>query len=273
LWQKQAMPHSPLRNSIRIAALVVAVGATACSQEPPNNEANASETAEPKTGNVVEDSALPDLPLDRQGLLIAMLQASSAAINGASDAKQQEALKGRRFEVRMRFGCPGGSTTLERRWSHDKASDALRVSVRPELDHEIGAPVGESDAQPPARHERGFLVPSPTLLSAGCPNAEYAAAQANTNLRFGIVQRTDPQGARSRQLLESYEVTKKIAPEQVPPEGLDLIVRGRLETGGEGPIRCAPRGGIAECLALSTIDLVSIEDPSNGRLIAEWGQN
>jgi hypothetical protein len=30
---------------------------------------------------------------------------------------------------------------------------------------------------------------------------------------------------------------------------------------------------MVECLALSTIDLVSIQDPSNGRLIAEWGQN
>lgn len=267
------MPHSPLRNFCRLAALVVAIGATACSQELPTNEANASETAEPKTANLVEKSPLPDLPLDRQGLLIAMLQASSAAILGANDAKQQEALKGRRFEIRMRFGCPGTTTALERRWSHDKTSDALRVSVRPDIDHEIGAPVGEGDAQPPARHERGFLVPSPMLLSAGCPSAEYAGAQATANMRFGIVQRTDPQGARSRQLLESYEVTKKIAPEQVPPEGLDLIVRGRLETGGEGPIRCAPRGGMVECLALSTIDLVSIEDPSNGRLIAEWGQN
>ena len=266
------MPHSPLRNFSRLAALVVATGAAACSQQTPGNETNVSEPANLETANVVKGSPLPDLPLDRQGLLIAMLQASSAAILGA-DSKQQEALKGRRFEIQMRFGCAGTTAALDRRWRHDEASDALRVSVRPDIDQEIGGSPGEGEAELPAAHERGFLVPNPTLLSAGCPGAEYVAAQAATNLRFGIVQRTDPQGARARQLLDSYEVTKKIAPEQVPAQGLNLVVRGRLETGGEGPIRCAPRGGTVECLALSTIDLVSIEDPANGRLIAEWGQN
>ena len=267
------MPHSPLRDFSRVAALLVALGVSACSRETPTNEANVSETAEPKTANLVEDSPLPDLPLDRQGLLIAMIHASSAAILGASDAKQQESLKGRRYEIRMRFGCPGSASALERRWNHDKASDALRVSVRPDIDQEVGGAPGESEAEQPAVNERGFLVPNPTLLSAGCPTADYTAVQAANHLRFGIVQRTDPQGARARRLLESYEVTKKIAPEQAPAEGLDLVVRGRLETSGDGPIRCAPRGGMVECLALSTIDLVSIEDPANGRLIAEWGHN
>ena len=263
------MPHSPLKDFSRLAALVVAIGASACTRETPANEANASQPAQPTTTKVAEESPLPDLPLDRQGLLVAMLQASSAAILGADDARQQESLRGRRFELRMRFGCTDSRTALERRWTHDERSGALRVVVRPDIDHDVG----EGSEEGSSAHERGFLVPNPTLLAAGCPSAAYAAAPATTSLRFGVVQRTDPQGARSRQLLESYEVTKKIAPEEAPSEGLDLIVRGRLETGGPGPIRCAPRGGIVECLALSTIDLVSIEDPANGRLIAEWGQN
>ncbi len=263
------MPHSPLKHFSRLAALVVAIGAAACSPEPPANEANASQPAEPKTTNATDESALPDLPLDRQGLLVAMLQASSAAILGADNARQQEALRGRRFELRMRFGCADAKGALERRWSHDEASGALRVVVRPDIDQDVGETGEVGD---PA-HERGFIVANPTILSAGCPSADFAAVPAPSSLRFGVVQRTDPQGARSRQLLESYEVTKKIAPEEVPAQGLDLIVRGRLETGGEGPIRCAPRGGIVECLALATIGLVSVEDPANGRLIAEWGQN
>ena len=267
------MPHSPLKNFSRLAALLVAVCASACTREAATNDANVSEVSEPKTTNQAAESPLPDLPLDRQGLLIAMIQASSAAILGAEDAKRQEALKGRRFEIRMRFGCPGAPGAIERRWNHDKASDALRVSVRPDIDHEVEGAPGDGEAEQPAVHERGFLVPSPTLLSAGCPSTDYAAASAANHLRFGIVQRTDPEGARARQLLESYEVTKKIAPEGVPAEGLDLVVRGRLETSGAGPIRCAPRGGMVECLAHSTIELVSIEDPASGRLIAEWGHH
>lgn len=266
------MPHSLLRNFSRVVGLVVAIGAAACSQETPTNDMNVSEPTKPKAANA-NDSPLPDLPLDRQGLLIAMIQASSAAILGINDAKQQEALKGRRFEIRMRFGCPGATSALDRRWHHDKASDALRVSVRPDIDQELESAPAEGAAELPAQHERGFLVPRPTLLSTGCASAEYATVQATTPLRFGIVQRTDPQGARARQMLDSYEVTKKIAPESVPTQGLDLVIRGRLEAGGGGPIRCMPRGGMVECLALSTIDLVSIEDPSNGRLIAEWGQH
>lgn len=263
------MPHSPLKDFSRLAALVIAIGAAGCARETPTNEANVSQPAEPKTANATEESTLPDLPLNRQGLLVAILQASSAAILGADDAQQQEALRGRRFELRMRFGCADARSALDRRWSHDEASGALRVQVRPDIDHDVV----EADGERPSAHERGFVVSNPTLLSAGCPSADYAAVPGSSNLRFGIVQRTDPQGARSRQLLESYEVTKKIAPEEVPAEGLDLVISGRLETGAAGPIRCAPRGGIVECLALSTISLVSIEDPRNGRLIAEWGQN
>ena len=265
------MPHSLIKDFGRLAALVVAIGASACSRETPTDDANVSQAAHPKTTNATEESSLPDLPLDRQGLLVAMLQASSAAMLGAEDRAQQDALKGRRFEVRMRFGCTDARGGLDRSWTHDEASGALRASVRPDIDHDLGD--GDAQGAQPTAHERGFLISNPTLLSAGCPSADYAAVASTNSLRFGIVQRTDPQGARSRQLLESYEVTKKIAPEEAPAQGLDLIVRGRLETAGEGPIRCAPRGGMVECLALSTIDLVSIQDPANGRMIAEWGQN
>jgi hypothetical protein len=169
----------------------------------------------------------------------------------------------------MRFGCPDATAGMERRWSLDEASGALRVSVEPDIDQDVGA---EEEGEA-AAHERGFVIPRPTLFMAGCPSADFRAVGATTNLRFGVIQRTDPQGARSRQLLDSYEVTKKISPEQAPAQGLDLVVRGRLEAGGEGPIRCAPRGGMIECLALSTVDLVSIEDPASGRLIAEWGHS
>ena len=146
--------------------------------------------------------AASDLPLDRQGLLIAMLQASSAAVLGADDATQQEGLKGRRFVIKMRFGCPDATGALERRWSHDEKSGALRVSVRPDIDQDIGEAPAAGDSEK-------STVPSAASRSkphsdvAGCPSTNMQPLKPRP---FALRWFSDrPAGSSIAPLLDSYE--------------------------------------------------------------------
>lgn len=273
------MPHSPPSPFGWLGALVIAVAATSCSRPSPENQANVLQPAEPEPVANESETELAEAPLDRERLIVTFLEASGSAVIGADDATAQKALKGKRFELRMRFGCPAGQPSTRRNWSYDQNSRALKVVVKPDVDEEVEVPVGPPP--PDGRrgetamvHRSGFIIPAPTLFQSGCPTEEFAVAAGFTNLRFGIVQTTDPEAPRARQLLDSYEIVKKIAPEAKPKQGLELIIRGRLEFGESGrSITCAPKGGVVECLAAATIDQVSIEDPANSRLIAEWAGN
>lgn len=267
------MPHSPSPPFALAGALVIALGLSACEKPGPAEPDNQVNMVQPLKPDKEDEGTLAEALLDREQLLVTLLEAASAAVIGADDSKAQQALNGRRFEIRMRFGCPSGQPSADRSWSHNARSGSLKVTVKPDIDREVaGLAPGQPASGGPKARESGFSIPAPTVLANGCPTAEYAAAAGFTNLRFGLVQRTGSDVPRSRQLLDSYEIVKKIAPEEVPAEGLDLIVRGRLETGSDGrAIRCAPRGGTIECLASASIGLVTIEDPAKRRLIAEWG--
>lgn len=261
-----------------VLALALAIGA--CSDRRDPEAANRSEEIKP---TVASDSAspLPEPAVDRAQLLVLFLDASSAAIVGADDKSAQQALKGRRFDLRMRFGCDTSAPDPDRSWSYNATTGALKVTVKPNIDRESderdGLPAKDeavADAEKagtPAR-EIGFLIQAPTVLANGCPMEDFAAIAGFTNLRFGLVQKVEPDEPRARQLLPSYEITKKISEVAVPAQGLDLVIRGRLQLDATGrAIRCAPRGGVIECTANASIEQVAIEDPASKSLIAEWG--
>jgi hypothetical protein len=272
------MPHSLGNHFSRFAALAAVVAMLSCDRQPTTNEIAAVEPALPEpVAN--QDVALGDFPLDRSSLLITLLGAASAATIGANDAEVQKPLEGRRFDLKMRFGCPGGQPSQTRNFTFDEATGALKVIVQPDIDEDVerdpdvAKRTGTNPSESAKTHRSGFLIPSPMQLQPGCPTGDFAAAAGFSNLRFGLVQTTDEEAPRARQLLDSYEIVKKIALEARPKEGLDLNLRGRLESSSGKTISCVPKGGFIECLAAVTIDHVSITDPANGRLIAEWGAN
>jgi hypothetical protein len=264
------MPHSPLWTFGWLAAPIVAFGVASCSRAPEPSATNAGEQAKPAPVETSEPSTIAEPVLDRERLLITFMKAASAAVVGADDQEMQQSLKGRSFEIRMRFGCPGGAPSATRNWSYDEKSGALKVSVKPDIHGQSdGAAAGKEPAPPP---RAGFLIPAPTILASGCPAADFAAAVAASHqMRFGLVETARPEQPRSEQLLDTYDIVKKIAADAVPTNGLDLIIRGRLESDAGRTINCAPRDGAVECLANSTIDKVSIENPATSVLVAEWG--
>lgn len=219
---------------------------------------------------VVQEAERPVLPaaLDRKQLLVAMLDAATGAVLGEPDEAAQQALKGRRFELRMRFGCDG-EIDARRSWRFDEAAGALRVNVTPDSFAAAAKP-GEGltdDGHSPL----GFVIARPNLLRSGCPAADYAAVTPSSALRFGLLPLHVTNAPRDEALLPSYAIVKKIAPDAVPTQGLDLILRGRLDSEGDAPvIVCVPSTNAIDCRATATFETISIEDPSNGRLIAEW---
>lgn len=260
-----------------IGALAFAVLA-GCRQGPEavSNETNVAVAVEPRPASGLP---LPQTNLEREQLLVEMMRAASYAVVGVAKQSGQPRLKGRRFEIRMRFGCPG-EIDARRSWRFDERQEALRVSVTPDsfaptdLQPKQAGPAadgGQAETDDRPEPTRGFLVDRPTQLVSGCAVEEFAAVPGTSALRFAIVPLAAPGGARARELLADYQIVKKIAPDSVPAQGLDLILRGRLDSAGNEPvIRCSPSGASVQCLATAVIDTVAIEDPARERLIAEW---
>src|ERR1700741_3492845 len=86
-----------------LASAILIASCRASEQEPTSSErsVNESVTAELPAIPVVEP------PLDRAALLLAVARAPSATAIGAEDRVSQRELDGKRFEMRIRFGCPG----------------------------------------------------------------------------------------------------------------------------------------------------------------------
>ncbi|RYG27928.1 MAG: hypothetical protein EON93_19550, partial [Burkholderiales bacterium] len=100
-------------------------------------------TGEPETVVVTKTAPLApaaDLPppppalLGRGDLLKIAADASDALASGRSAEGVPEQIEGKRFEIRMPFGCNGPAeenSGLAMRWRYDEASAALRLHVAP----------------------------------------------------------------------------------------------------------------------------------------------
>ncbi len=263
------MSHSPSNNPLVLCAFLPLLVA-ACSGGKPEDENVAAPPSVDAPAPVKREIPLPDLALDRESLLVTMLTAAGSAMTGLDDEEAQKALNGRRFELRMRFGCPGADPAATRRWSFDQKSDALKVTVKPDLSIEV--PGADEDTKPTTLS--GFSVPRPLLLANGCPLPEYRGIDPGARINFALVQAADPDAPRARALLASYDIVKKISPEAAPNGGLDLFLSGRIEADTQGrTITCSPAGGQVRCLARATFDRIAIEDPASSTLVAEWSAN
>ena len=280
---------SPIKG-LRMVALLLAAAAASCLQEPepPENVAQEPVTNRPA---VVQ----PSPALDRAALLASVAQASSAAASGAELPGELRALDGRQFEVRIRFGCRGGSLQLRQDWlgwSHDPQSRTIRVRARPTITAEeplVERLGGEFEAV------EGFWIPRPWLLQPACPaGAAIGAPQTvqapvgedsraagpsepvPSSPRIGIAQfftANDPRTGRRDD--RAYEAVHTLLEgEAIGSQGFDLVLAGRLRSlAGRGPIACVSAGADRppECIVSADFQRVWIEQPGTGEVIADWG--
>jgi hypothetical protein len=211
---------------------------------------------------------LPEPKLDREKLILAALRSLSGAALGGNDSDAQQALKGRQFELRLRFGCPGLPAAPSRSWSYDAKGHVLRARVDADL---TAARVPASDLLLKGYEGiAGFTIDHPLLLSAGCPNPQFATAGAGGPV-IAVAQLFTAEDSRVQRPEHSYEITKEVGDSGKPTQGLDLVIAGRLAALSDGRvIHCAAGDGPPMCIVAASIDGVRMENPADGTVLGEW---
>ena len=253
-----------------------------------------SQNAPAPTGKASESSALPQLPvaeppLDREALLLAVVQAASAAATGADRTEDARQLAGKQFELRLRFGCPGdpAGDDESRSWSFDEERRVVRVEIKPEIVSDT--PLVKELLGSGFEAAEGFWIRQPWLLQAAClrPDDASPASEGETDRegsalsasneptpRVGLVQSfTAEDGRTHRRDNRPYQATKSLAEgEQPSAAGYDLVIRGRLQSLPDGRvIACAPSGPRQpSCMVSARFEEVSLERADTGELLAEW---
>lgn len=258
-------------------------GATMLAACQPGQETK-QPASEPANG-VAERSPLPlaEPPMDRAGLLDAVAVAASAAALGLGKPAPQQALDGRRFEVRIRFACAGpqgpaaAAGPFKLRFNQDDRT--LRVRAEPDLTNDdawIAALAGR-----PVEAVEGFWMYRPWLRADGCPvsSPDAPAAEAGPRplpgQRVGIAQfftDTDPRTARRDG--RAFEATTLLEGDERPSaQGYNLVLSGRLRQLPGGRVihcRATGRDSPPECVVSAQFDRVRIERPDSRQVLAEW---
>jgi hypothetical protein len=273
-----------------LIASVMAGQLAACQQQPQRTKEPDRVEAEAQ-----DAPALPiaEAPLDRRALLSALAEVASAVALGQDDRERQRELDGKRFELRLRFGCGGpGEPALSepRRWTYEEDSRVLRLHVGPDVD--LATPLVRSIAAEGFEAAEGFWVRRPWLLSAGCPARPQASAPeaapapvataeaigsepAQPEPRIAIAQfytAADPRTHRRDS--RAYQATKTLDADEAPSaSGYDLVLSGRLKAlPGGRVIACTSAAAEAPpaCIISAAFDQVAIEAPDGKESIAQW---
>src|SRR5687768_16614425 len=171
------MPSLRRAARARIAWLLLAAvlaGQAGCRQQGPHDNAvNGQNEVEQAPSRL----PLPEPPLDRAALLMAIAKVASAHATGADQTEDQRLLDGKPFELRIRFGCGGPSPDLRKEpfgWTYDGEERTLRVQATPTISQqdEVAAQIG-GDA---FEAIEGFWLARPWLLESACPVTAQAAA-------------------------------------------------------------------------------------------------
>lgn len=249
-----------------------------------------------------------DQPLTRRDLLLATIEAASAAAIGTDDADQQRALDGRTFSLRIRW-CAGDRALTQ---SFDGAKRVLKVALSPDVDRSSPPLAGLGGDKDEAS---GFWLPRPWMLTPACaapaaesppvptteasplssvtdraPVADKAlikglatpsspvatpAGPADPAHSVGVVEwfkADDPRVGRNHR--RSFAITRRLGEdEQFGP--VDLVIEGRLSALSDGKvIRClaVPPSRPPSCLISVRIDRARLEGP-RGKLLAEWSDS
>jgi hypothetical protein len=258
---RHSIPHLLLA-----AASLFAFGCT-----PPDIERPPQRSPAPaEVASKPESLPVPQTPLDREGVILAALRAATAAALGEDDSAAQAQLKGRRFEVRIRFGCFGNDKLASNGWAYDAAEGVLRAKVRADVNSDMLKASDLTDGV--YEGAVGFTLRRPWMLVDGCPDPRFISMADGPAI--AITQLFTASDSRVERPEASYEAVAKVVAGELPTKGLNLILSGRLKPLGDGrAIRCAASEGPPACIISSVIDRVAIEEPVRNVTLAEFGNS
>jgi hypothetical protein len=221
--------------------------------------------------------------LDRADQIALASAAADASKAGVAPRSEVAEADGRRFELRLPFGCDGAAgpdSKAAMRWRYDSEDQALRIDVDPVAWTPVDWWTG--DAAKGVETIEGFWIARPWTSSEACPAAdgrpaapaaEPAPAPAQT-LALGQIYFAD--GDRGgRRNGEPYRTTFRVPEARLDTsQGFRLRVSGRISRArGLGPIRCRQADGADQrpiCLVSVVLDEVAIDNPATGETLATW---
>lgn len=148
--------------AIVAAAILIARGSQPRAEEDPAPPVREQRTIVPE----------PPPALNRGDLIDAAARAADAFALGRPVPTDQKALAGRRFSIRLPFGCAGpsaeGGDAPPAGWSYDPEQETLRASFRPEVWTDAGfvrAIAGGAEFEA----AEGFWIKRPWIRTGECP--------------------------------------------------------------------------------------------------------
>ncbi|MES2724625.1 MAG: hypothetical protein V4656_15855, partial [Pseudomonadota bacterium] len=180
----------------------------------------------------------PTPPLGRAEIIAAANKASDALAAGRPFASAE--LAGRRFQIRLPFGCAGeNGDTGPLRFTFEEETRTLRLTAAVQ-DWEDAPWMRTLVPDEPVEAIEGFWIRRPWLLSDGCPARASPPGAFTSPETLAIAEAFDEGGSRvARRGARPYTVTRKLAEGEVPPAaGFRLLLEGRLSGLEGGPFRC-----------------------------------
>ena len=240
-------------------------------QQPPAPARTATAAASPVAPRIVPQ---PRPALTRAELIDAAARVAGSAASGTTPPATD--LPGRRFVLRLPFGCAGQAEdlkTTEAGWTYDEASQTLRAKVQPQA--WTNAPLLAAVASGvDYEAAEGFWIDRPWQRSETCP-VGVSAETAPARQTLAVIELFEPGTKRAeRRSGRAYEAVRNIAPEAVAlDKGLRLVIEGRLAQFADGrSIGCWNEAANLRpvCAIRARFDRVAITDASGEHLLAEW---
>lgn len=270
-------PDASVRPAI-LAGAALCLALASCERE-----AEPSAAPTPPPVEVAPPVAPPSPVLDRQGLLEGIARAASDHAAGVR-ADGVDPLVGRRFAVRLAFGCgglPAGRDGLAQ-WAPTESGDGIRLSLTPE-DWKDAPPV----AGPGEEHweaVEGFWISRPWMQGDACPaiSAAKSAAAPETAAASpqtaGLAAVFETGGSRlSRRNGRAYAFTVRPPAGQaeavVPEGGWQVVLEGRIVGFPDGrAVRCRSAGPDQRpvCVAAVKLDRVAFAAADGTTVLSEW---
>lgn len=231
--------------------------------------------------------AAPDV-LNRANLIALAAEAADALAADRTIPPDVVEADGRRFDIRLPFGCFGASredSEAAMRWRYDSGRNALRLHVAPvSWSVDDWVPEAEaSHASDPVEAIEGFWVSRPWTDSEACPQraqtsegeADEVSGQQNLALAQFFAVNDSRQGRRNG---KAYETVLRVKPEALQAHrGFQLRIKGKLASvSGGAPILCKQPLGTEQrpiCIVATVVDEIAIENGATGEALATWSND
>lgn len=225
---------------------------------------------------------LPAPPLSRTDIIQeANAVAASFAAGTAPSGAVSDPMVGRRFVVRIPFGCEGSPTsaTAQATVDYDASKRTVRLSARPGIWTSLPLVQGLPGAGKIESVE-GFWIPRPWTYSNGCPPPHDVPVPTTPTPAapptLGLARVFETDGSRVLQRgTRPYEFVRRLPEDDasILSHTYRLVLEGRIVGYARGrAARCWSESPDHRPLCLYAVDFdrVAFEDAADGAIMAEW---